>query len=156
MPANYTVVGAPQGVTPVMQWEADEATTMQVITASILNLVFTNIKSKTTAKDVWNTLKALFEGRITMVLVQLSQQLQSTCCSDDNNVCEHFEKLANLQEQLATMGKSVPDNEYASILLGLLPMTYAGMLGLIAASTEMSRTAISSTVVIKLSIDEYN
>jgi LTR polyprotein gag-polypeptide-like protein len=96
MPANYTVVGSTQNIMPAMQWEADEATTMQVIAASILNSVFTNIKSKTTAKDAWDTLKALFEGRMTMVLVQLSQQLQSTCCSDDNNVHEHFEKLANL------------------------------------------------------------
>src|SRR5258708_945061 len=52
------------------------------------------------------------------------------------------------------MGKSVPDNEYVSILLGSLPTTYAGMLGSIAASSEMSGTAISSTVVIKLAIDE--
>jgi hypothetical protein len=54
------------------------------------------------------------------------------------------------------MGKSMPDNEYVSILLGLLPMTYAGMLGLIAASTEMSRMAVSSTVIIKLAIDKYD
>jgi LTR polyprotein gag-polypeptide-like protein len=156
MPTNYTVVGTPQGIMPVMQWKADKATIMQVITALILNLVFTNIKSKTIAKDVWDTLKALFEGRMTMVLVQLSQQLQSACCSNDNNICEHFKKLANLQEQLATMGKSVPDNKYASILLGSLPMMYAGMLELIAASAEMSGMAISSTVVIKLATDEYD
>jgi LTR polyprotein gag-polypeptide-like protein len=79
-----------------MQWEANEATTMQVIAALIPNLVFTNIKSKTTAKDVWNTLKALFKGRTTMVLVWLSQQLQSAHCGNDDNVCKHFEKLANL------------------------------------------------------------
>jgi LTR polyprotein gag-polypeptide-like protein len=96
MPTNYTAVETPQGIMPVMQWEADEATTMQVITALILNSAFTNIKSKATAKDVWDTLKVLFEGRTTMVLVWLSQQLQSACCSDDDNVCKHFEKLANL------------------------------------------------------------
>ncbi len=76
--------------------DADEAMTMQVIAASIPDSVFTNIKSKTVAKDVWDTLKALFEGRTTMVLVRLSQQLQSARCSDDDNVREHFEKLANL------------------------------------------------------------
>jgi hypothetical protein len=54
------------------------------------------------------------------------------------------------------MGKSVPDNEYALILLGLLPMTYAGMLGSIAASPEISRMAISFTVIIKLATDEYD
>src|SRR5258708_25156225 len=54
------------------------------------------------------------------------------------------------------MGKSVPDSEYASILMGSLPSTSAGMLGSIAASAEMSGTAVSSTIVVKLSMDEYN
>src|SRR5258707_15504985 len=54
------------------------------------------------------------------------------------------------------MGKSVPDNEYVSILLGSLPTTYAGMLGSRAASAEMSGTAVSSTVEMKLAIDEYD
>jgi gag-polypeptide of LTR copia-type len=93
---------------------------------------------------------------MTMVLVQLSQQLQSARCGNDDNVHEHFEKLANLREQLAAMGKSVPDNEYASILMGSLPMTYAGMLRSIAASAEMSGTAVSSAMVVKLATDEYD
>jgi hypothetical protein len=65
-------------------------------------------------------------------------------------VCEHFDKLANLCEQLAAMGKSVPETEYASILIELLPILYAGMLGLIAASAEMSTMPVSPTIVIKL------
>jgi hypothetical protein len=54
------------------------------------------------------------------------------------------------------MGKSVPNNKFALILMGLLPTTYAGMLGSIAASAELSGTAISSSVVIKLATDEYD
>jgi hypothetical protein len=54
------------------------------------------------------------------------------------------------------MGKSVPNNEYASILMGSLPTTYASMLGSIAVSAEMSGMAVSSTIVIKLAIDEYD
>jgi len=92
----YVTIGNVQNMTPQMRWDADEAMTMQVIAASIPDSVFTNIKSKTVAKDIWDTLKALFKGRTTMVLVQLSQQLQSTCCGDDDNVCKHFEMLANL------------------------------------------------------------
>ena len=47
--------------------------------------------------------------------------------SEDDNIYEHFDKLANLWEQLAAMGKSIPDIEYASILMGLLPKTYTVM-----------------------------
>ena len=69
---------------------------MHVIAASIPNFVFTNIKDKTTTKDVWDALKVLYEGRIQMVLVKLSQQLQTTRCSEDDSVHEHFDKLTNL------------------------------------------------------------
>src|SRR5258708_16155420 len=54
------------------------------------------------------------------------------------------------------MGKSIPDSEYASILMGLLPSMYAGMLRSITASAKMSRTAVSSMITVKLAMDEYN
>jgi hypothetical protein len=71
-------------------------------------------------------------------------------------VQKYFDKLANLHEQLAAMGKTIPETEYASILMGSVPMSYAGMLGSIAASTEMSRAAVSPAVVIKLATDEFD
>jgi hypothetical protein len=55
-----------------MHWDNDEATAMYTIAASIPNSVFTSVKSNTTAKDVWDALKALYEGRTTMVLVKTS------------------------------------------------------------------------------------
>ena len=152
----YVTAGDINHQTPQMRWENEEATAMQIIGVSIPNSVFTTVKTQTTAKGLWDALKALYEGRTTMILVKLSQQLQSTRCGDEENVCEHFDKLANLREQLAAMGKSVADNEYASILMGSLPSTYASMLGSIAASAEMSGTAVSSAIVVKLAMDEYD
>jgi hypothetical protein len=40
--------------------------------------------------------------------------------------------------------------------MGLLPMLYAGMLSLIAASAEMSTMPVSPTVVIKLAQDRFD
>ena len=152
----YITLGDINNRTPQMRWDADEATTMHVIAASIPNSVFTNVKGHTTAKAVWDALKSLYENRTTMVLVKTSQQLQTTWCSEDDSVREHFDKLANLREQLAAMGKSIPDNEYASILMGLLPETYTAMLGSIAAAAEMSGHAVSSAAVVKIATDEYD
>src|SRR5260370_14806557 len=156
VPAAYINAGDINPQTPQMRWESEEAINMQIIAVSIPNSVFTTVKTHTTAKDMWDALKALYEGQTTMILVKLSQQLQSTRCGDEENVREHFDKLANLREQLAAMGKSVPDSEYTSILMGLLPLMYASMLGSIAASAEMSRTAVSSAIVVKLAMDEYD
>ena len=154
--ATYTAIGDVNNVTPQMRWTNDENIAMQVIAASIPNTVFTNIKSKTNTKDVWDALKALYEGRTTMVLVNLGQQLQSMRCADEDNVREHFDKLANMREQLAAMGKSIPDDEYASTLMGSLPPSYASMLQAITASAEISGTAVTPIIVIKLATDEYD
>ena len=54
------------------------------------------------------------------------------------------------------MGKTITDNEYASILLGSLPESYTAMLGSIAAATELSRRAVSSAIVVKIATDEYD
>ena len=61
-----------------------------------------------------------------------------------------------MQEQLAAMGKkSVPDTEYASILMELLPKIYTAMLRSIATASELSGTAVSSTIVTKIVTDKY-
>ena len=91
-----------------------------------------------------------------MLLVKTSQQLQMMQCSEDDNIHKHFDKLANLWEQLAAIGKSVPDTEYASILMGLLPKMYTAMLGSIAAASELSGMAVFSTIVTKIVTDEYD
>ncbi len=96
IPAAYINTGDINHQMLQMRWESEEAITMQIITVSIPNSVFTTVKTHTTAKDMWDALKALYKGQMTMILVKLSQQLQSTCCGDEENVCEHFDKLANL------------------------------------------------------------
>jgi hypothetical protein len=62
--------------------------------SSVLNATFNKIKGKRT-KDV---LKALFERPATQDLVNLR-------CREDDDVREHFDKLANMREQLSTMQK---------------------------------------------------
>ena len=93
---TYTNAETVNNVTLEARWNNDKAITMHVITSLIPNTVFTNIKSKNTGKDVWDTLKALFEGQTQMVIMGTSQQLQQTKCSEENNVREHFDKLISL------------------------------------------------------------
>ena len=91
-----------------------------------------------------------------MVLVKTSQQLQTTHCGEDDSVRDHFDYLANLCEQLAVMGKTITDDEYASILLGSLPESYVAMLGFITAAAELSGRAVSLAIVVKIATDKYD
>jgi hypothetical protein len=121
MPAAYGAAGTINGVTAPVRWAHGEATVKQAIAASVPDSIFNRIKGSTRAKDVWDALKALFEGRTQMIVVDLRRQIQSLKCGEDDNVRTHFDNIANLREQLAAMGKTIPDDEYSSILLGSLP-----------------------------------
>ena len=154
--ATYVTVGAVNGLTPDMRWAIDQAVVKQLIAASVPDSVFNSIKSGRTAKDVWDALKRLFEGRTSLITVDLSRRLSSTHCGEDESVCEHFDKLAGIREQLAAMGKSISNDEFASILMGSLPKSYKPTLSGIAAAAEMSGTTPTIAVITKLAFDEYD
>jgi len=102
---------------------------------------------------VWDALKKLFEGRTTLILVDLGRHLQTTHCAEEDSICKHFEWLTDLHQQLAAMGKTVPDSKYASILMGSLPPS---TLSAISVAAEMSGTTPTPAIVTKLATDEYD
>jgi hypothetical protein len=77
-------------------WTADKITVNQIFRATIPNLVFSQIKSSYELKDVWEKLKALFEGKLRSMMVDLGKKFQNTRCGEDDDVRTHLEKLADL------------------------------------------------------------
>ena len=54
------------------KWHANEATVKQCIASSVPDLVFNWVKMKVTAKDVWDAIAQIFEGRSLMVAINLT------------------------------------------------------------------------------------
>ena len=106
--------------------------------------------------DVWDALKVLFEGRTQMIVVDLHRQIQSMKCGEDNNVCTHFDNIANLREQLAAMGKSIPNDEYVSILLGSIPSNYEATISTMSTTATLTNAALTLDTVIQLITDDYD
>ena len=104
---TYMDAGDVGGVKPQVCWKAEEATVRQIIVMSVPDGVFNRIKGGADAKTVWEDLKKIFERRTRNLLIDLGRKLQNTHCRDDDDVCDHFESLANFREQLATMGQSI-------------------------------------------------
>jgi hypothetical protein len=151
----YIDVGTINKVSAAARWQTDDRAVKQMIASSVPNTVFASIKGHTAAKDVWDALKALFEGRTDLIIVNLSHRLQTTRCSEDENMREHFDKLSNMRESLASMGETFSETKYAQIMMGSLPPSYANILGSIAAGATFSGTAATPAMVSKLVIDEY-
>ena len=156
MPAAYGTAGTTGGVTAPVRWAHGEATVKQAIAASVPDSIFNRIKGSTRAKDVWDALRALFEGRTQMIVVDLRRQIQSLKCGEDDNVRTHFDNIANLREQLAAMGKTIPDDEYSSILLGSIPSTFEATISAMSTTVALTNVALTPDTVIRLITDEYD
>ena len=156
MPAAYGAAGTIGGVTAPTRWAAGERTVKHAIAASVPDSVFNKIKSSTRAKDAWDVLKASFEGRSQMITVDLRRKIQSLKCGEDENVRTHLDNVANLREQLAAMGTTIPDSEYASILLGSIPSTYEAMTSAMSTAAKLGNTTLTPSIVTSLILDEYD
>lgn len=119
------------------QWRTAEATIKQCIASTVPDSVFNRIKTKKTAKGIWDALASIFQERSLMVAID-------------------FEKLANTRERLASMGVSLPDTEYANILIGSLPAIYDPSISSITAAAKLTKKPIDPDDVITLVTDEYD
>jgi hypothetical protein len=63
---------------------------------------------------------------------------------------------ANFRQQLATMGKTITDEEYALILMALLLDSYDGILNSISCTANITWSDIPAMTVIRLAQDEYS
>ena len=75
---------------------------------------------------------------------------------EDENVCTHFEHLADICEQLTSMGKVVNDKDYTDTLLASLPASYNYTVSFISASVHLGSTKLTADIFKQFIIVEYD
>jgi hypothetical protein len=138
------------------KWRANEATVKQCIASSVPDSVFNRVKMKSTAKDVWDAVAQIFEGRSLMVAINLRQKMQNVSCGASDDVRTHFDKLADMNEKLSSIGVTLEDHEYASILIGSLPSIYEPTISSILAAAKLSKSTLDPDTVISLITDDFD
>ena len=83
---SYVTAGDINGVTPAQFWEAEECIITQLITESVPNTVLSKIWFKTNTMEIFTTLKGLYKGHTTMIMVDMTRKLQNTKCREDDDV----------------------------------------------------------------------
>jgi len=144
------------GIASEMRWEDDDQAVKHVIMNSVPDEVFNRIKGGASVKAWWDSLKTICEGRSRSLLIDLGRKLQNTYCGDNDDVRVHFVKLANIREQLAAMGQSVADQQYANILLASLPPCYEMHICAITTNADEAARDIDPTRIVKLISDDYD
>ncbi|KIN99445.1 hypothetical protein M404DRAFT_70875, partial [Pisolithus tinctorius Marx 270] len=99
------------------QWAKDDGYVKQAIAASLLESLFLQVLKEETAKSVWGVLTDLFQNRSRIIAIDLWRKLQESCCLEKGDVHAHFDKMRTLCKQLAALGQSITDDDFAAIIL---------------------------------------
>jgi len=127
-----------------------------MIAESVPDHVFNWIKTKTTTMELWDALKGLCQSRFKLIIIDLNKRVQNAKCGEDDDIRAHINKLDDMREQLSAMGKVIDDQEYASILLGSLPTSYAPTISLINTMAVMTGLDITPDRVARLATNEFD
>ena len=85
---------------------------------------------------------------------ETGKRLNNEGCGDDD-VIDHFSKMASLREGLAAAGGSISDEKYAHRLLDFLPEEYDTTVMIIKTVALISEKKVTPNVVIMLITRTY-
>lgn len=85
----------------------------------------THVRKCDTALDAWTALSNVYEDKGYGRKLRLQTTLYQTKLSDYNTIEEYITQILNVTQQLADIGKEIPDDDIAAIMLGGLPSHYA-------------------------------
>jgi len=153
MPSSYTSNESVDDATD--RWKRGEAIVNFHIVMSLPDSVLLGVKEGTTVKDKWDKLNRTFEGRERWPRIYLQRELYSKKCGKNEDVRAHFAKLDDLRARLAGWGKSIPDDEYAYILLASLPNIYDTIICVISNAPGFFKNP-NPCHVVHLVTNEYN
>ncbi len=155
MTASYNKSGQ-ANVEEQTKWNMDNRTAKLMIMNTLPDIIFNKVKGKNSAKATWDAVKAIYEGRTSLILVNLCGKLQTSVCLEGGNLHTHFTKMEEYRQQLAALGSNISDKDFASILQNALPDSYHSVLSNIAAVSESQNKAPTPDIVTKFSFAEFD
>ena len=138
------------------QYSQEQAIVFQQIASTICDSLYLKIKGRTTVKEAWDVLKANFEKRSRIITIKLWKQLQDTQCGKDGNIWIHFDTIWTMQEELASLGMSLSEQDFSAIILGSLPKSYDQFISAVTATASVLKQELNPKDLMQTIIDEYN
>src|SRR5882762_10134513 len=106
------------------------------------------------ARLMWEAVGMKREKKSRMVTVDLRRKLQAEKCPEHGDMRAHLNKLQTMREDLASMGGSIVDEDFTSIILGSIPPSYDTYIAAITATSTLLNQALTPTNLIDAICDE--
>jgi hypothetical protein len=136
------------------KWQVEEAIIRQAIASIIPDSLFLEVRKKETALEMWEAVKSQQEKKSRMVTVNMRHRLQAKKCLEQGDVRTHLNKLLAMHEDLTSMGESISDEDFTTIILGSILLSYDTYIAAIMATSTLLNQTLSPTNLIDAIHDE--
>ena len=123
----------------VKKWKHDKHITHAQLAQVISNSLLIRIQHASTMADMWRIIIMEFDRKGHMVQVDQCWQMMEKHVSETDDIHAHLDNMALSYEHLSSMGATIHDKDYASMILMSLPDSYMAYL------ETLSDTAIRSS-----------
>jgi len=106
------------------------------------------IHGKTTAREIWEALAGYFKKQLWMFSVDLRRMLQQERCVKKGDVRAQFTQLHTMQKKLAAMGQPPSKDDFYSIILDSLPLSYDPHISVISMTSSVVGRTLSPDALI--------
>jgi hypothetical protein len=119
------------------------------------------IKNMSSAHDMWDEVKKDATSKSTLHLIDAEDQLASMRCSESTDpkahlaeIKAHFELMTVRRDNLISMGSTLSDTRFNTMIMMSLPPSYRPALQTITAATKLGGTTMQATNLIAFFIEE--
>jgi hypothetical protein len=105
-------VEEPEDAVEKAKHQKDSIRTQRIIADSIKDHLILYVSSKKTPKEMFDSLRKLYEGKNINRKMNLRSQLKNTKMQKGEMIQEYFSRISEIKEQLKAIGDTIDEDEF--------------------------------------------
>jgi len=106
------------------EFDQSDVEVKHFIMSTILDTLLIKTINCATASSLWKAICTEHKMKTKWFAVEMLCNLQNQCCSETDDIQQHFGRMVKLQEELAATRKVIDDIDFTSIITNSLPPSY--------------------------------
>ena len=106
------------------KWNEVDGNAISDLHLALADEVLSSVAEKNIEKEIWDTLKKLYDGKSLHNKIFLKRKLYTLRTTESTMVADYVNALKTLFSQLIMLGHNIEENEHAKLLLQSLPDSY--------------------------------
>jgi hypothetical protein len=126
----------PEDVVEKAKHQKDSIRVQRIIADSIKDHLIPYVSSKKTPKEMFDSLRKLYEGKNINRKMNLRSQLKNTKMQKGEMIQEYFSRISEIKEQLKVIGDTIDEGEFIMTSLNSLTRPWDAFIQTICARKE--------------------